>query len=255
MERAVSVVLSGVFRLRSSLAHGGFRARYIHYYAARSTLLYMSDVISVSQASEILGVGASRVRALLREGRIDGQRLGRDWVVDPCSLPRYGRRVRPMSQRMAWALLDSELFGELSSAERLRIRKKRQLLAEVEAPELLLRDWVCERAKRRVLHSRSLEALADDERMVLSGASDARSGMLGAGLVEAYVRAKDLSSLVVEHLLVEPESRQFRNVYLHVVDHMPEQLSTLVIAADLADHDSAREMNEARRLIAEEGAI
>ena len=41
----------------------------------------MADIYSVSEAAERLGVDASQVRRLLRNGEIEGKKLGHDWVV------------------------------------------------------------------------------------------------------------------------------------------------------------------------------
>ena len=38
-------------------------------------------LLTAKQAAEILGVDDSRVRVLIREGRLPAQKVGRDWVI------------------------------------------------------------------------------------------------------------------------------------------------------------------------------
>lgn len=49
----------------------------------------MNKYITTSEAAEIIGCVDSRVRQLLREGAIAGERVGRDWLVDKRSAERY----------------------------------------------------------------------------------------------------------------------------------------------------------------------
>jgi excisionase family DNA binding protein len=43
---------------------------------------------TVIEAAEILGISGRRVRKLLEEGRIDGEKVGRDWLVYDTSYQR-----------------------------------------------------------------------------------------------------------------------------------------------------------------------
>jgi excisionase family DNA binding protein len=38
-------------------------------------------LLTAKQAAQILGVHHSRVRVLIREGRLPAQKVGRDWVI------------------------------------------------------------------------------------------------------------------------------------------------------------------------------
>jgi len=38
-------------------------------------------LLTAKQAAQILGVHHSRVRVLIREGRLPAQKIGRDWVI------------------------------------------------------------------------------------------------------------------------------------------------------------------------------
>jgi excisionase family DNA binding protein len=56
----------------------------------------MSNIYSVNEAAQKLGLDPSQVRRLLRKGEIKGKRLGRDWVV--LSLD-YKRKRKPKTKK------------------------------------------------------------------------------------------------------------------------------------------------------------
>jgi excisionase family DNA binding protein len=56
----------------------------------------MSDIYSVKEAAQKLGLDTSQIRRLLAKGEIEGKKLGRDWVV--LSLD-YKRKRRPKSNK------------------------------------------------------------------------------------------------------------------------------------------------------------
>ena len=41
----------------------------------------LMKMLTAKQAAEILGVHHSRVRVLIREGRLPAQKIGRDWII------------------------------------------------------------------------------------------------------------------------------------------------------------------------------
>ena len=49
-------------------------------------------LLTAKQAAEILGVHHSRVRVLIREGRLPAQKLGRDWVIMESDLEKVKDR-------------------------------------------------------------------------------------------------------------------------------------------------------------------
>lgn len=152
-----------------------------------------------------------------------------------------------MSGRMAWALLDPSQMPGLSPAERSRIRSR---VRQLEDPELLS-DWVRRRSARQRLYSAEPHDVQQDSRLFLSGISDFRSMMSAGHQVEGYVLASEVEQLMDDYLLFEPSSPQEANIFLHVVDQLPREVSPLLIAADLADHGGPRELGQAERLIAE----
>jgi excisionase family DNA binding protein len=56
----------------------------------------MGAICSVNEAAQKLGLDPSQVRRLLRNGKIAGKRLGRDWVVLELS---YRRRRKPKTKK------------------------------------------------------------------------------------------------------------------------------------------------------------
>ena len=49
----------------------------------------MMKYITTSEAAKIIGCVDSRVRQLLRDGIIAGERVGRDWLVERKSAEKY----------------------------------------------------------------------------------------------------------------------------------------------------------------------
>ena len=93
------------------------------------------DLLSTEEVAQQLGVTARRVRALVKQGDLDAVRAGRTLLLHPESVARHQARgpapSRPLSPRMSWAALLSEIgttdiervskaFG-LSSSERGRL--------------------------------------------------------------------------------------------------------------------------------------
>ena len=208
--------------------------------------------VELAEAARMMGVSAVRARQLAREGRLRARQVGGRWLVDAASLPSAPRRGRPMSPRIAWALVE---IGAGRSAEWIepresyRLRRALDRLVADDEPEMLLRSWLASRAERQLLSASEIDALRADPRLVLSGLSDGRSGLSAAGNVEAYVRAEDATAVRRDHLLVDSGSNA--NVVLHVSPTVPDRpVPVLLLAADLADHDGPRELARARGLIA-----
>jgi hypothetical protein len=89
-----------------------------------------------------------------------------------------------------------------------------------------------------------------DARLVPSGVSDPRSELSAADVAEGYVQADQLAGLVADYLLLEsPDGRG--NVVLHVSDRPVASVSSLMLAADLAEHMSPREDRWAAELVRE----
>lgn len=85
--------------------------------------------------------------------------------------------------------------------------------------------------------------------MVLAGISDPRSRLSSGDDLEAYVHEDDLAAVRAEHLLV-PSRAGRANVVLHASPVVPAHpVPLLLLAGDLAEHDSDRELGRSRDLI------
>lgn len=54
----------------------------------------MTEYVTTSEAAEIIGCVARRVRQLLQAGKLVGKRMGRDWLVDRSSAEAYRDSAR-----------------------------------------------------------------------------------------------------------------------------------------------------------------
>jgi hypothetical protein len=70
-------------------------------------------------------------------------------------------------------------------------------------------------------------------------------------VVEAYIAADDLDDVVNDYWLDPPGVDASPNVVLHVAPGRPSEVSPLMLAADLFEHDGPRERARAIQLVAE----
>ena len=202
--------------------------------------------VSVGQAADALGVTPSRVRQLIAAHRVRARKVGREWLVDGASLPDAPRLGRPMSRAVAWAFLNGRQPDNPQEAWRYRQRLRRLTVAP--EPERLLASWVASRGDRLLFVANEPAAVLADPRVVRSGVSDPRAGLSAAEWAEGWVRADDLKALRRTHLLRRAEGAY--RVVLHVADELPPSpVPLLLLAADLVDHQGARELARARELI------
>lgn len=54
----------------------------------------MAEEIGVPEAANLLGVHSSRVRHLIRDGRLSARKLGRDWVLVRSAVEAFGQQPR-----------------------------------------------------------------------------------------------------------------------------------------------------------------
>lgn len=187
------------------------------------------ELLSVNEAAVLLGVDDSRVRQLLQEGQLKGQRLGGRWLVAGESARdrklRGPRSRRPLAQRNAWGLL-SVLDGQrpvgLSDPEKSRVmRRARNLVVHERLAPNILQELLAARAEARLyrVHSGLLSALlADPEGGVVRGGASA-AAQAGAGYValhraEAYVHPKWVDNLEAEFAMARDHDRA--NVVLRI---------------------------------------
>jgi hypothetical protein len=171
--------------------------------------------VGVHDAAERLGVSQQRVRQLLESGQLVGRKVAGVWLLDESELRRKRAVSRPLSERIAWGLIDvlsDQGYGfshELAPHERYRLREKVDRLRSSDDPVSLLGSWLSRRAQRLELScaGNDLGDLAHDARVVRSGISDERSGMSAAAELELYVLPADLEEVTAEYLLVRSARR------------------------------------------------
>jgi hypothetical protein len=162
-----------------------------------------------------------------------------------------------MTERNAWALImlsDGIATDGLRAEENYRLRARLARLVESgDDAAILLRSMLAKRAERVVFRSNETSSLLSDKRLTLSGISDARSGIVARGEVEGYVRREDLLSLVRDNALFHAGAES-ANVVLHVTEgRRIESATLLLIATDLADYGTEREVGQAGILVSKIG--
>ena len=159
------------------------------------------SVVGVAEAAAELGVSERRVRQMLADGVLAGDRVGRTWVIEPEQLRRIEHRRpevgRPWSPASAWAVLALADGGDpdLSPVERSRARKRLAQGLDGVAGRLAARAEL----RQFYAHPSVLDRLAEAPTVVRGGISAVAEH--GADLVavdgfEGYVRAGDLDKLV-----------------------------------------------------------
>jgi excisionase family DNA binding protein len=234
------------------------------------------SLIAVPEAAHRLGVGVARIHQRIADGSLPAQRLGSRWVIDESALPPVAERRlpgRPLSERSAWALIaagqaDESALANLAANERGRTQGRLSRLlslepvgeesAEAEVRELaqILRSWLRNRARRQLWRAagRDLPDLRVDDRIILSGLSDPRSGIASGDLVEGYAASDHVEDLVQDYLLIEASPSSPANVIIHVLPARREHVADigpLLLAADLAEHRRPREEARAVELLRE----
>lgn len=213
--------------------------------------------VSVSDAASELAVSQARVRQMISAGQLRARKLGGRWLVDAGALARP-RPVagRPMSVRMAWALMemaDGREVPGLAATERRRLAEKLRILAEASDTadaSVQLAAWVRNRARCVVLHANETGSLTEDPRVHPSGLSDVRARIAAPGVVEGYVTDGDVAAVRGDHLL--RAAGDAPNVYLHVADRdIGASVPRLAVVADLVEHAGPREASQAVRMLAE----
>jgi hypothetical protein len=213
--------------------------------------------IGVAEAAGKLGVSVQRVHQLLSNGSLIGRRVGRQWILDEAQCNRNPAVSRPLSERMAWGLVDV-VSGirepHVAPSEKYRLSKLADRLHSASEPADLLRSWMKLRAQRLPVACApaDLADLAADSRVRASGIADVRAGMSAAGELEGYIEKEHWNAIRKEFLLI-PSARP--NVFVHVVEgDLVGDLDPFLIAADLAEHNGPREDAQVRHLLAMVGA-
>lgn len=216
-------------------------------------------LLGVGDAATELGVSRRRVRQMLSDGVLAGQRVGRTWVVDRADLElfRHGRPPvgRPWQPTSAWALLAvaSGRTANLSAPQRSRARRR----VEVGLEHFLGRLAVRAEPRRYYMHPSvaGMLAAADVVRSGVSAASHYQLDLVAVDEFEGYVRSSVLADLVDRLALEEHAARS--NVVLRVVEDefwpfaSDEKVAPApVVAVDLLEAGDGRSRRAANRLLA-----
>ena len=219
-------------------------------------------MLGVAEAAAELAVSPRRVRQMLADGVLAGERVGWAWVIDSNELRQMKHRRpevgRPWSPASAWAVLalaDGEDL-DLSPVERSRAKKRMAQGLDQIAGRLAARAEF----RRFYVHPSALDRLAETPAVVRGGMSAAADH--GADLVvgdgfEGYVRAGELDELVSRFELDGDAARP--NVLLRVVDDAvwPFQSGQVsagrsAVAIDLLESDDPRSRRAGAGLIVHE---
>ena len=219
----------------------------------------LDEALPAADAARSLGLSLQRVRALVAEGELPGQKGAGRWFVDRSAVERRLRDPklpgRPYSPSHAWgliALAEGENPKWLDSSNRSRLRR---LLREHDLQDIL--PSLARRGRRLELRAHAsdlprIEAEPDVVRSGVSAAPEHRLEIVAPGILEAYVPARRLSQLERRYRL-KPSADA--NLILHVVDGrwpfaVDQRVAPRLAAMlDLLDHDDERSRRAAHRAL------
>lgn len=209
--------------------------------------------MSVSEFSIHRGVSERRVLELIKNGDVRARRSGGRWLISAQEMNKRGLLRRPMSPRMAHALialLSNAPWQEgLDPVEKHRIKHHFAELQIHKHPAWLLSSWLHKRGEIMQLKANpvDLHALQKDDRIILSGVNDPRSGLLVNDFVEGYIDKKHVERFQKDYLLVDSDAP---NVILRMVDFpIKKPIPMGLVLADLADHNGPREDSQVAKLL------
>lgn len=223
-------------------------------------IVHMDQVMGSSEVAVHLGIGERRVRAMIADGQLPGQRLVGRWVIPAEAVAAYRPKSvgRPMSEDSAWAVLNhlnAKGESELSSRLEARLRKLRSGDTAQQ-----LRSWMAARGKplRVWAFQPALAELRDDPRVVVSGDS-AVSGLEPSGRLCVYVGVANVEALISDYRLrVVEDGSKLPNAVMWVVKNLESvprapqdkhNAAELVAAMDLLDDGDPRAVGAAHGIL------
>lgn len=211
--------------------------------------------LSVAEYARQRGISRQRALALIHSGQVDARRIGRSWVVSERELGHRRQLGRPLGERMAQVLvnvLSGQPLSELDPQSRYFAASYLDRLRVARDPAALLHSWLRSRQLRVVNVAANPADLAEirrDDRLVVSGISDGRSGMSSARELEGYVAAAAVDAFMKTSLMVRSDSP---NVRLHIVENLPPSPAPVgLVIADLADWNRPRVDSRVAELLEE----
>lgn len=220
------------------------------------------DVVDVQQAARELRVGPARVRELLAQGALPGEKLGGRWLIRrsdvQARLHDPSPPGRPLSAANAWLML-LEASGEqppepVDAVARWRVRRA------LASPGLAaMRPRLESRAKTHNLWAlpAELRALHDTPDVLPTGSSAAAAlnlELVAPDTLDAYFPERRLGHLIAEHALQPAEPAQ-ANVTLRAVPDgawvldSREVAPAAAVALDLTSYTDPRSARVGRSLL------
>lgn len=219
---------------------------------------------AVADVAAELGVHESRVRMMLRSGRLSGRKVGPVWLVDSAEVQRAVRERapsgRPLNPAQAWGvlgLLDGRNVPWLDSIGRSRARVHARSLAGTDANR-----WraALRRRHERVpcrIHAAALQRLLNAPGVIAAGADAAAAA--GADLVvlsalpEVYVDRAGWPDLVrrlaIRQDVVDPNLIVRVPVDVWPFDADELRPSLAMLAADLLDSAEPRAISAGAKVL------
>lgn len=216
-------------------------------------------VMAVAEAADELGVSDRRIRQMLADGRISGERAGRSWVLEEQAVREYAKSRsgagRPWKPSSAWDVLMLADGNRVPSSPIDRHRAQKRL-------ELGIGSILGQLANRAELHwfyahPSVLEAILGLPKLVASGVSALGPNhidLVVADQIEGYVPKSELAGLIDQFALESESDRP--NVLLRVANDdcwpfAPRQRHApiRVVAIDLLDSADERSRRAGRELL------
>ena len=190
---------------------------------------------------------------MAESGVIPARKEGGIWLVDERAAVARKPSSRPLTPRMAWAVIEVLSGVPLDYLSPIDLHRGRKYAASVHAAANPI-DRLYSLLRRRSVvldlhvHPGDIPA-GGSSRIAKSGISDERSGLSAARELEAYIADPDRDAFIEMYLLVESSSP---NVRLHCVESRPKvPVPMALVIADLIDWNSPREDGRARELMSE----
>jgi excisionase family DNA binding protein len=221
----------------------------------------MTDPISIAEAASLLGLSATRVRAMVSRGQLPAVKVGGRWLVERRVVEQRRRGAAPRGRRFtprnAWALLllaSGEDAPKLDPSVRSRLRRA-LALEGLAALSPRLRDRSS--ASNYKAHPGEIPYVLEDDALAPTGISAA--GAMGLGLLasreaDGYIAQSQLPRFIAEHAL-SPGGIE-SNVRLRAVpDDAWRELDgrsvapAAAVALDLADEPDSRSREAGKKLI------
>jgi excisionase family DNA binding protein len=219
----------------------------------------LSEVMSVREAAQRLGISERAVREMAAAGRLDAVKRSGSWWLNVRAVERERRlragRGRPLAPAMAWSVLlaaSDTPFASLARDDHHRARVRRWLAVHqlpAEAPRLRARAG----RERFDAHPSELPRILARGDVMRTGISAGELvGLHGGGVeAEAYAPRSHRDRMIAEHALVPGDGPLLvrwidDEVWGLIAADIAPRAAVLV---DLLEHDDPRARREAARAL------